>query len=148
MIIKNTANGIEHALNFIQTEIQNYNTSNLIVKFKNIPKSFIKGYCKYATSENSNYVINCGVISNGKYPRTAEYAIGTQQLNFKKGFKWITWVENFKDSNEAMVFLFGHELWHFLCKTKQKKGNHQTKANVFGFEMLNKYRSEYELEKC
>ena len=143
MITKNTAIGIEQALEFIQREIQNYDTSNLITKFKNVPKSFITGYCRYPKHNGDNCVINCGVNINMQYPRSAEYAIGTKQLNFKKGFKWITWVENFKDSNEAMVFLFGHELWHFLCKTKQKKGNHQTKANVFGFEMLSKYRSEY-----
>jgi hypothetical protein len=36
----------------------------------------------------------------------------------------------------VMAFVFGHELWHFLCRTKQKSGNWQTKANKFGIEVL------------
>jgi hypothetical protein len=68
------------------------------------------------------------------------YAIGTEKWTHGIGFSWIMDEEKVIDAEEAMVWIAGHEAWHYLCKTKQEKGNHQTKANKAGFAWLREFK--------
>jgi len=48
---------------------------------------------------------------------------------------------NIKTRDELIIILLGHEMYHFLRKTKQVEGrNTQNKANKFGIDILNEWR--------
>jgi len=147
MKIKNKIEGCEKAIDFILSEISNYNTTDLTVTLLNVNCDVHKGYCEYPVQKRKglDYRITAGINPNLNYCVRVRYFIGTKQwTGATKGFSWIEQDTNLKDCNENLIWIFFHELWHFLCHSKQKKGNYQTKANVFGFDMLEKYRNYYE----
>jgi hypothetical protein len=47
-----------------------------------------------------------------------------------------------RSADEAMVWIVGHETWHYLCKTRQLSGNWETRANRFGFEWLREFQGQ------
>ncbi|KKK89540.1 hypothetical protein LCGC14_2732080, partial [marine sediment metagenome] len=53
-------------------------------------------------------------------------------------FEWITKEVSFNNIEEMLVFVLGHEVHHFLCKSKKLKGtgqrNTQCQANKRGIE--------------
>src|SRR3989344_7496656 len=101
-------------------------------------RASVVGYFRY-----KDFMMNCRVNKNALYPLIKKMPVGSKKLNsffFNKPFRYIYDQEVLNNHEEAMVWVFAHELWHFLCKSKQAKGNFETKANKFAFEMLRKYK--------
>lgn len=84
---------------------------------------------------------------DGTWPETPEnYYVLTIANRFLDGklFEWKQVAENTKvyNENEAVVWLLGHELFHFLRRTRQVPGrNLEWQADRFGDKCLNEFRS-------
>lgn len=73
------------------------------------------------------------------YPYHEDVVTGTEQLEV--GFKYERTPVKFENRSELMVFLVGHEAFHFLRHSKQVPGrNGEPAANRFGLEWLDKWR--------
>jgi hypothetical protein len=110
----------------------------------------VSGYCKYPMitsgkgkqrlDRKGTYKLSCRIRRDIRYPYKEELTIGSIQLPEIRSWKYITaWLTAHNDM-ELMVWIIGHELWHYLCKDKQRRGNYQTKANLYGLRMLKEYR--------
>jgi hypothetical protein len=80
-----------------------------------------------------------------RYPRKAAYGVGSVPAA-KRGvrgrpFKLVWHEERFDGPDDLLVFVAGHELWHFLCHSGQRKRDHETKANCNGFLWLHEFRA-------
>ena len=136
---------------FVLNELKNYKTEfprnrkfgkELIIHLKwaklQDNQSTTVGYFRY-----KDFLMNCRINQNADYPLVKKMAIGSKPCShfFRPHlFDYIWDQESLNNHEEAMVWVFAHELWHFLCKSKQAKGNFKTKANKFAFEMLRKYK--------
>ena len=144
-------------------ETFNYDLSSLkAIQLSIINGLDFSGVCRYPiTSRRANkltkakgkkfnhrddFSIYCGCPNrNGKYPWNYNMYVRPTFTTDENGTTWVQ--KNFRDEvfeneNEAMVFLLGHELFHYLRKTKQIGGrNTQAQGNVFGFDMLDVYRA-------
>lgn len=58
------------------------------------------------------------------------------------GFSWVYDREKIRSADDLAIWTLGHEIWHYLCHTKQVKGNYQTKANAFGFNLLRQFKKD------
>lgn len=101
-------------------------------------KQPMAGYCRY-----KDFFVTCRINKDLTYPYSFLDPVGTQTRIMENGgraWTFVTQQVTFNDAEEAMVYLIGHEMWHFLCKTKQAKGNRQTKANLNGIKWLDEFR--------
>lgn len=115
-------------------------------------RQYYSGMCKYPPKKTRNkpYHIVCRVsnLNPIRLPVTIHENIGTRTYDLHdpqgnvsgQGWSYVTKEMTFYNQNEVMVFVFGHEFWHFLCKTKQRRGNWETKANLFAIDLLDEYR--------
>ena len=158
MILQNKTS-CKDAEDFFCDEMQKYITDNLIIIMDYTKSRLMNGRCHYPIKKVAKpmgrskglYVdIKKGafkIIANVKqsvlYPYLLKQAVGSKKENNINGFDYIWDSELLFNINDTMIWLLGHEVWHFLCKTKQKKGNYQTQANKFGFEFLRNYKKKF-----
>lgn len=80
-----------------------------------------------------------------RYPRMAAYGVGTLPKTDRRlggrPYKLVWHEERFDSADDLLVFVAGHEFWHFLCHTGQRKRDHETKANCHGFAWLREFRA-------
>jgi hypothetical protein len=79
-----------------------------------------------------------------KYPRRAAYGIGSEPLERKRlgarPYKLVWYEETFTSADDLLVFVAGHEFWHFLCHTGQRRGDFEVRANCHGFSWLSEFQ--------
>jgi|GEM_PF-1760681 len=79
-----------------------------------------------------------------RYPRVAAYGIATMPAPRRRlgsaPFRVVWFEERFTSPDDLLVFVAGHELWHYLCHSEQRKRDHETKANCHGFVWLREFR--------
>lgn len=106
------------------------------------------GYCKYPIREKKGspkFVRGYRITASAhpepvRYPLTEAIAIGTEQkgVNF---FEYVLHPVTFATPDEAMVWVAGHETFHFLRHSKQIPGrNTEPSANRYGLEWLDRWR--------
>ncbi len=154
MKINNKTN-FKKAEQFLIYKSSNYDTSRLVVTMSTACKGErYKGYCAYPTKPGKSakgwrfdlakgiFRITSNVNLKSHYPYKGEVSIGTKSIN-ERMFEWITKEVSFNNIEEMLVFVLGHEVHHFLCKTKQLKGtgqrNTQCQANKRGIEWLREF---------
>ena len=98
-------------------------------------KAEYAGYFRY-----KDFVMNCRVNGSNRYPFFLEQPVAYKQLGGGR-FRYVWDGDYINSCDEMMVWTFGHELWHFLCVTKQQRGNYETKANRNAFELLKEFRN-------
>lgn len=80
-----------------------------------------------------------------RYPRAAAYGVGTVPKPDRRlgglPYRLVWHEERFESPDDLLVFVAGHEFWHFLCHSGQRKRDHETKANCNGFAWLAEYRA-------
>jgi len=81
-----------------------------------------------------------------RYPRAAAYGVGTtpcspRRLGGGLPYRLVWHEERFESGDDLLVFVAGHEFWHFLCHSGQRKRDHETKANCNGFAWLREFRT-------
>jgi len=131
---------------FIQAKVQEsgYLVDNLRCRMKwSRGKHAVVGYCCYPDKNSTLYTISARVMKHARLPVNLKYGVGTWQKKTDDGGRLWGFVhdeESTGSHDQLMVWIVAHELWHFLCKTKQEKGNYQTKANVFGFKWMREFK--------
>jgi hypothetical protein len=76
-----------------------------------------------------------------RYPRRAAYGVATRATPDKQRRFDVVWhEETFHGPDDLFVFVAGHEVWHYLCASGQRKRDHETRANCHGFAWLREFR--------
>lgn len=115
-----------------------------------------KGYCEYPTNDK-NATIMIATNNNWKYPLVMNVHTGTEKVDewnvasFTLDQKLAGWRYThtnftFKSKEEAMIKVYGHEIFHYLKKTNQmpakKYGrNGNPAANTYGLNLVREYRN-------
>lgn len=113
---------------------------SLHIKFTRAKGRDINGYYRWA---DRRMVI--AVKKRLRFPREAAYAVATTPRATKtpgtRPYRLVWHEERFDSPEDLLVFVAGHEFWHFLCHTGQRKRDHETKANCHGFTWLREFRT-------
>ena len=154
---------LKKAEEFLKRKMSGYTTVNLEVTMKEMPFPKSKagqasrGFCKYPfvktkrmklgnmkagyyAWKKGTFRITTAIDINLAYPYEERMPVATRQLAVD--FEWIYDKEMLRNAEENMVWILGHEVWHYLCKTKQEKGNYQTKSNANGYKWLREFKQE------
>lgn len=146
---------VEELTSWVRQELNHWNTANLDwVKLLPLKKNNrFHGHCTYpkrtAPRKRSfvhGYQIRCSLNTRPeKYPYVFEANVGTWQKKTGSTTLWGYNTERVKldDPAECGIFLFGHELFHFIRHSRQTEGrNTQVQADRYGVEMLKRFRKE------
>lgn len=139
--IRNYTEDLARAEAFIRAKCALIATDGLSIhiKYTRAKRRDVTGYYRFADRR-----IVIAVKRRLRYPRTAAYGVGSVTLARKpprgRPFKLVWHEERFASPDDLLAFVAGHEVWHFLCHSGQRKGNHETKANCNGFLWLREFR--------
>ena len=125
------------AAQWIGEKLAAYDTSLLRLHLKRHRRrdQLFSGYCRY-----DDFLIMAAIHEHMPLPFLLQKPVGSKpNLRKRVGYDYVWHEAPVRTANEAMVWVVGHECWHFFCKTKQHKGNWETRANKFGFEWLAEY---------
>lgn len=146
--------GCPEASDFIWNEIEKYDTGR-VEWFKLLPlnqRYHLHGMCTYSVRVKkgsrkfkSGYRIRCSVnILDERWPFSTGYSIGTRTFEMGsggRGWEFIDRDVTFFSCEEALVWVAGHEAFHWLRHSRQVPGrNSQCQAKAFGFEWLYRFR--------
>lgn len=106
-------------------------------------KEILSGTCKYPPkgTRNRPYSLVCRVKKyvQQPFPITIEWAVSTRPC--EGGYEYIYKKVTCNDLEDVMSLVIGHELFHYLRRTKQVPGrNTQTQANAFGIRWLEEFQ--------
>lgn len=141
MEIRNFTGGLARGEAFLRAKAALADTTSLDVhiKFTKARGRDINGYYRWADQR-----MVLAVKQRLRYPRTAAYGVGTTPRSDRRlgglPYKLVWHEERFESADDLFVFVAGHEFWHYLCHTKQRKRDHETKANCNGFAWLREFR--------
>jgi hypothetical protein len=134
------ATDLHEAAEWIQQQLEPFDTSPLRLHLKRHRRKdqLFSGYCRYDDS-----LIVAAIHEKMPVPFLLQKPIGsTPNKRRRCGYDYL-WHELVIETEAmAMVWVVGHECWHYLCKTKQMKGNWETRANKYGFEWAERYANE------
>jgi hypothetical protein len=139
--IRNFTGELERAEAFVRAKCALIATDGLSIHIKHTraKRRDVTGYYRFADRR-----IVLAVKRRLRYPRHAAYGVGSVALEQKpvrgRAFKLIWHEDRFASADDLLAFVAGHEIWHFLCHSGQRKGNHETKANCNGFSWLREFR--------
>ena len=170
VVINDRISLLEKASNFINEVLSRYDTHKLSsimftwTERKDVPVS--TGLCWYPRGDRHNYSIEVRVRKN-VYPAFEKWFVETAPATREDIHPWLRpdtyklptgwriegkYPKQYKvrdenilaeDYNDAAILTFGHELHHFLAKTKQVPSrNTQTAANRFGIEMFKEFKAK------
>jgi len=129
--------GCIQAENFIRQEVKPFETTGLSVclKYTQDKDSALRGYFRPRDGR-----IIAAVNPTVALPALLRFPVRTEASrggHFQSAYDEVAAAT----LDELMIWVFFHELHHFLCHTRQRTGHWQTKANAYGFEMLRKFKS-------
>jgi hypothetical protein len=137
--IQNFTRSLHSGQDFFLAKAEHFQTDGLCVHVKHTRAKGrdIDGYYRF---EDQRMVL--AVKQRLRYPRLASYGIGTLPRTKAGGAPYeLVWFEDrFDNPDELLVFVAGHEVWHFLCHSGQRRGDFETRANCHGFLWLAEYR--------
>lgn len=142
MDLRNFTGRFERGEAFLRAKSTLVDTTGLSVhiKFTKARGRDLNGYYRW---EDRRMVL--AVKQRLRYPRQAAYGVGTRPRDSRRlgGAPYsLVWHEDRFDSEEdLLVFVAGHEFWHFLCHSGQRKRDHETRANCHGFLWLREFRT-------
>lgn len=141
MEIKNFTEKMDHAQAFIEAKFARFDTSgvSLHIKYTRAKGRDLNGYYRFADQR-----IVVAVKKRLRYPRRAAYGVATQATARRglssRPYKLIWHEESFGSPDDLLVFAAGHEAWHYLCHSGQRKGDFETRANCNGFMWLGEFQ--------
>lgn len=153
MVLRNFTGRLERGEAFVKAKAALADTGDLSVhiKFTRARGRDLNGYYRW---DDRRMVL--AVKQRLRYPRKAAYGVGTVSLNSERGvssmagrrggyrglpYRLVWHEEQFDSADDLLVFVAGHEFWHFLCHSGQRKRDHETKANCNGFAWLREFRA-------
>lgn len=141
MEVKNFTDKMGRAQAFIEAKFTCFDTADvsLHIKYTRAKGRDLNGYYRFADRR-----IVISVKKRLRYPRLAAYGVGTQPITRRglssRPYKLVWHEENFGSPDDLLVFAAGHEAWHFLCHSGQRKGDYETRANCNGFLWLREFQ--------
>ncbi len=142
MEIKNFTDKMERAQAFIEAKFACFDTAgvSLHIKYTKAKGRDLNGYYRFADRR-----IVVAVKKRLRYPRRAAYGVGTKAVAQRglaaRPYKLIWHEEGFGSPDDLLVFAAGHEAWHYLCHSGQRKGDFETRANCNGFLWLAEFQN-------
>ncbi len=143
--ITNFTGALEQAVAFTEAKCERFLTDGLSihVKYTRAKRRDLDGYYR---ARDCRIVL--AVKRRLRYPRRAAYGVGSvtrpkPAVTPIKGrpYKLVWHEDTFTSPEDLCVFVAGHEIWHYLCNSGQRKGDHETKANCNGFLWLEEFRT-------
>ncbi len=135
---------LQIAANWICNKLKEYDTTKLRLHLKRHRRrdQLFSGYCRY-----EDFLVVAAIHEKMPLPFCLTKPIGSKpNRRRRRGFDYLWKEMSVATEDQAMVWVAGHECWHYLCKTKQQKGNWETRANKFGFAWLEEFTAD-SLEK-
>ena len=127
--------GLSDAAAFIVDKLRRFDLLGLKLHLKWHRQREVLGYGYFRPTD---YRTVAAVASEFTYPFRHRKMVLTRQSGGRP--KRIYDEEMIHDVSEALVCVAGHEVWHFLCKTEEKKGDWHIGANVFGYVWLREFK--------
>ena len=139
--IKNFTEGLERAEAFLRAKCEMIRTSRLTIHIKHTRARGcdLTGYYRW-----SDRRIVTAVKPKLRFPLKAAYSIayapGKTGRSLSRQKIWFE--ERFDSPDDLLVFVAGHEIWHFLCDSRQRPEKHdqETLANCNGFLWLSEFK--------
>jgi hypothetical protein len=142
MDLQNFTGKLERGEAFVRAKAAHADTGGLSVhiKFTRAKGRDVNGYYRW---DDRRMVL--AVKQRLRYPRRAAYGVGTQSRDWQRlggrPYRLLWHEETFASPDDLLVFVAGHEFWHFLCHSGQRKRDHETRANCNGFAWLREFRA-------
>jgi hypothetical protein len=142
MDLVNYTGKLERGEAFVRAKAALAETAGLSVhiKFTRAKGRDVNGYYRW---DDRRMVL--AVKQRLRYPRRAAYGVGTQSRDWQRlggrPYRLLWHEETFASPDDLLVFVAGHEFWHFLCHSGQRKRDHETRANCNGFAWLREFRA-------
>ncbi len=139
--IRNFTDAMNRAQAFIQAKCAHLDGTSLSIHIKHTRarRRDVTGYYRW-----SDQRIVLAVKRRLRYPRTAAYGVATRPLRRpgfgRRPYRLVWHKACFGSPDELVVFVAGHEFWHFLCHVGQRKRDYETKANCHGFLWLSEFK--------
>ncbi len=124
---------------FALERLESFDTRNLRLhlKYHRRKDQEISGYYRF-----EDFLVVAAVRRKQRFPLKNEWPVGSRKTGRGRGWAWVWDNEPARNSEELMVWICGHELFHFLRHTKQISGiNRETRANRFAFEWLRAFKA-------
>ncbi|MBN1844743.1 MAG: hypothetical protein JW810_03600 [Sedimentisphaerales bacterium] len=139
------------AADWICRKMSRYDTRRLRLHLKRHRRKdqIFSGYCRY-----SDFLVVAAVHQRLPLPFSLAKPVASRPNRRRRcGFDYIWQEMTIATEDQALVWIAGHECYHFLCKTRQLSGNWETRANRYGFECLAEFSGEHPVqlplfEKC
>ena len=142
MQLQNFTGKLERGEAFVRDKAALADTDGLSVhiKFTRAKARDVNGYYRW---DDRRMVL--AVKQRLRYPRKAAYGVGTQSRDWQRlggrPYRLLWHEEIFASPDDLLVFVAGHEFWHFMCHSGQRKRDHETRANCNGFAWLREFRT-------
>ncbi|MBN1766282.1 MAG: hypothetical protein JW860_13565 [Sedimentisphaerales bacterium] len=128
---------LNRAADWICQRLEQYDTTKLRLHLKRHRRrdQVFSGYCRY-----EDFLVIAAIHEKLPLPFCLCKPISTRpNRRRRRGFDYIWHEMPVYTEEQALVWVTGHECWHYLCKTKQLKGNWETRANKYGFQWLDEF---------
>ena len=128
------ATDLQLAPDWIREKLKTYDTRALRLHLKRHRRKdqLFSGYCRY-----DDCLIVAAVHEKLPLPFRLQKPVRSKpNPRTARGYEYIWRDMAVATADQALVWVAGHECWHFLCRTGQQKGNWETRANNFGFDWL------------
>jgi hypothetical protein len=116
MDLQNFTGKLERGEAFVRAKAAHADTGGLSVhiKFTRAKGRDVNGYYRW---DDRRMVL--AVKQRLRYPRRAAYGVGTQSRDWQRlggrPYRLLWHEETFASPDDLLVFVAGHEFWHFLC---------------------------------
>jgi hypothetical protein len=151
--------GVPTVVEFLQQKLEPFDTTKVwsirLYSFKGVVH--YNGRCCFPQPSNrksrkcAHYRLSAGVDLHLLWPHTASIATGTKDLEVKdprsgfamqKTWAYVWTPVTFENATEALVFVLGHEVFHFLRHSRQIDGRQtEPQANKYGLQWLEEWRT-------
>jgi hypothetical protein len=137
--LRNFTGRLQRAEAFIRAKFALVRTRGLSIRIKytRAYDAEISGYYRW---DDRRMVV--AVQAGLRYPFKAAYSVASKGRGHRARLstQQIWYEELFDSADDLLVFVAGHEMWHYLCHTRQRKGDQETKANCHGFLWLSEFK--------
>ena len=131
------------AADFILRQLQEFDTGllRLHLKYHRRRDQYVSGYYRF-----EDHLVVAAVRRKQRFPLKNEWPVGSVKTRRGRGWKWLWDAEPVENSEQLMVWICAHELYHFLRHTRQVPGiNRETRANRFAFDWLRRFIAQQAL---
>jgi hypothetical protein len=140
--IKNYTDGLERGEAFLRAKLTLINTHQLSIHIKH---TYARGCDLTGYYRWHDRRLVAAVRPGLRYPVKAAYSVAqAPRKDGRSGFgrQKIWYEDRFHSADDLFVFVAGHEVWHFLCDSRQRpvSRDQETLANCLGFLWLREFK--------